>query len=191
MGFVKTVTTDEVTDDGLIFSSDQEAEFVICKNPDKLKRLLSCLQEGKHVHYVSDGDWSTNDLVMELLKLYKPAELFITTYALRELPVRQIILAQERKEILSVHMLIDYRAKARTPEVFQLAEMNINRIYLTNIHAKVTVLRSEAGCVTIVGSANWTQNPRIECGIISLNRSVADFHIGWIEKVMSNGEIFA
>lgn len=173
-----------------ILATVSGVDVVLCKSPDKLQRLLQSLQEGKQVHYVSDGDFSMHDIVMELLKEYKPAELWITTYALREFPVRQLILAQERKDLLCVKMLIDYRAKMRTPEVFQLAQMNVNQIYLTSIHAKVTVIRSSVGTVTVVTSANWTQNPRIECGVISLEKEVAEFHINWIEKVMDNAEIF-
>lgn len=188
------VTTKQVNDDESslepISATDFSNDFVVCKSPDKLKALLNALQEGKSVHYVSDGDWSMHDLVMELLKKYKPAELWITTYAIREFPVRQLVLAQERKELLCVKMLLDYRAKMRTPEVFQLANMNLNQICLTSIHAKVCVIRSAAGTMAIVGSANWTSNPRIECGVITTDPSIANFHINWIEKVMSNAEIF-
>ncbi len=186
MAFVKTGKVEQQTNfDDSVRVLDEPEDFVLCKNPHKLERLT-----GKSTHYISDGDWSMHDLVMQLLQTYKPAELFITTYALREFPVRQLILAQERKELLCVKMLLDYRAKARTPEVFQLAEMNMNKIYLTSIHAKVTVLRSAAGCVSIVGSANWTQNPRVEAGVITLDKNVAEFHINWIEKIMDNAEIF-
>ena len=68
--------------------------------------------------------------------------------------------------------------------------MNINKIVMTSIHAKVTVIRSPAGSVTITGSANWTQNPRIEQGVITLDPACADFHISWIKKAMENGELF-
>lgn len=177
-------------DEPFLFSATESWGGVICKSPDKLQRLIDAVKPGKTVHYVSDGDWSMHDLVMSLLQQYKPAELFITTYALRELPVRQLILAQDRKEITSINMLLDYRAKARTPEVFQLASINVNRIVLTSIHAKVTVIKSAAGTVTICGSANWTQNPRIEQGIISLDEDCGAFHISWIKKALNNGELF-
>jgi hypothetical protein len=173
-----------------LHAADLPDDFVICKSPDKLKILLNKIAAGKSVHYVSNGDWSMHDLVMELLKKYNNAEVFITTYALREFPVRQLILAQEKGDIKSIKMLLDYRAKIRTPEVFQLASMNIGAIFLTSIHAKVTVIKSPVGHVSIVGSANWTQNPRIECGVISLNEELANFHINWIEKIMINAEIF-
>lgn len=192
MALVKTNHIDELPDDELeqFYASDEGIDYVVCKSPEKLNRLISHLSPQKSVHFISDGDWSSHDLIMQLLRRYKPAELFITTYAIREFPVRQLILAQEANELTSVTMLIDYRAKVRTPEVFHLASLNVQRIFLTSIHAKVMVLRSAAGCVSIVGSANLTQNPRIEAGVISLDPELAKFHINWIEKVMENAEIF-
>jgi hypothetical protein len=191
MAFVKTTIEDPAQEDHeFLHPAGGTGDFVICKGPEKLKRLLECIDKNLHTHYVSDGDWSMHDLIMELLKKYKPAELFITTYALREFSVRQLIMAMDRKELLSVHMLLDYRAQVRTPAVFQLAQMNFNKIYLTSIHAKVTVLRSAACSIAIVGSANWTQNPRVECGVISCDDHVADFHINWIQKIMEHAEIF-
>lgn len=191
MGFVTTKTIDTLPgDETFIHASGQPEDFVICKSPDKLKLLLKKLSAEKQLHYISDGDWSTHDLIMELLKKLKPAELFLTTYAIREFSIRQLVMAIERKELLSVNMIADYRAKMRTPEVYQLASQNMNKICLHSIHAKVTILRSGAGCVTIVGSSNLTSNPRIEAGVITLDPAVAEFHINWISKIMDNAEIF-
>jgi hypothetical protein len=190
MALIKTSTINVTPDIDHLHGSLDSADFVICKAPEKLKVLLDKLQNKKDIHFISDGYWSMHDLVTELLNQYKPAEIFITTYALREFAVKQLINAIDRKQLLSVTLLIDYKAKARTPEVYQLASMNFNRIYLTSIHAKVTVIRSPAGSVTVVGSANWTSNPRIEAGVISLDNDTANFHINWIEKVMNNAEIF-
>ncbi len=191
MALIKTGAIDALDEDfNYLHATAGDDDFVICKGPEKLKSLLEKLQQDKQLHFISDGYWSMHDLVTELLKKYRPAEIFITTYALREFAVKQLINAIERKQITSVTLLIDYKAKARTPEVYQLASMNFNRIYLTSIHAKVTVLRSAAGCITIVGSANWTSNPRIESGVISLDEATANFHINWIEKVLNNAEIF-
>lgn len=193
MAFVKTRQVEDPAENALqpILAAPGADDFVICKGPEKLKSLLLSLRQGHSTHFVSDGDFSMHDIVIELLKKYKPAELWITTYALREFSIRQLLAALDRKDLLSVAMLIDYRAKMRTPEVFQLASMNVNRIHLTSIHAKVCVIRSSFGSVSIVGSANWTTNPRIEAGVITLCPDVASFHIDWIEKVMSNAELFS
>lgn len=192
MAFVKTekIKASEAPETKFVFTSEEITEMVICKGPEKLQVLLNSIEKNKQIHYVSDGDWSMHDLVMCLLKKYYPADLYMSTYAIRETPIRQLIMAMERKELLSVQMLLDYRAKTRTPEVFQLASLNANKIFLTNVHAKVTVLRSAAGSITIVGSSNWTSNPRIEAGVVSLDDWVAEFHTNWMQKAMDNAEIF-
>lgn len=166
------------------------ADCIICKDPAKLVAVLASAVNEKAIHFVSDGDWSTADLVMLLLQKFQPADLFFTTYAIRETQVRQLVLAKERGELSSISMLIDYRANVRTPEAFQLAAMNATAIYLTAIHAKVCVIKTADACITINGSSNWTTNPRIESGVITLNANVGAFHIDWIKKVMQNAEIF-
>lgn len=192
MAFVKTTVNKEISQNSNFFvSGSGNEDFVVCKSPDKLQRLLSSLNKERDVHYISDGDWSLHDLIMQLLKEYKPAELYLTTYAIREFAIRQLIMAMDRKELLSINMLLDYRAKVRTPEVYQLAAMNMNKICLMAIHAKITVLRSPKGCVTIVGSTNLTSNPRVEAGVISLNEQVAEFYIENILKLIDNAEIFS
>lgn len=190
MALFETYSIKKEDDDDHLFPLDEEQDMVICKNPGKLNTLLNSISNAKAVVYVSDGDWSMHDLTMELLKRYRPAELYITTYALRELSVRQIILAQDRGEITRTNMLLDYRAKVRVPEVYQLASNNMNRIHLTSIHAKVTVIKTELACISIIGSANWTTNPRVECGMLSMNKDLAEFNISWINKIMDNAEIF-
>lgn len=168
----------------------EDADFVLCKGPEKLKMLLDRLHPGKTTFYLSDGDFSMQDMVMELLKKYQPAEVYLSTYSLRELAVRKLILAMERKEISSLKMLLDYRAPVRTAQVYQMAKMNFAKVYLISIHAKVTVIKSAAGCVTIVGSQNWTVNPKIESGAVSLNEGMATWYINHFEKIMSDAKIF-
>lgn len=191
MALVKTntaITGDECFNDFLHCSSNSGVP-VICKSPAKLKMLIEAIKLNNCVQYVSDGDWSTNDLVMAIVNSYHPADLYLTTYAIRETPVRQLVTAKTDGLINKLIMLLDYRAKARTPEVYQLAEANAT-ILLTNIHAKVTVIVAGAEAFTIVGSSNWTCNPRIEAGVILRGLEIADFNINWINKILDGAELF-
>lgn len=188
MAFVE-IPKIEVQQD-FFLESDLSAGTVICKSPDKLMRLVGMLRENKHIHYVSDGDWSLHDLIAVMLDKLGPSDLYVTTYAIREFAVRQLVLALEANKLLSVNMLVDYRAKIRTPEVYQLAANNMTKIAMTSIHAKVVVLRGMNQSVAILGSSNLTSNPRIEAGVITMDRVASDFHIDWINKTMGNAEIF-
>jgi hypothetical protein len=79
MAFVTTKVKD--SEDSPFFAAGNASEdFVICKSPDKLQTLLNALHKEKQLHYVSDGDWSLHDLIMQLLKHYKPADLFMTDH---------------------------------------------------------------------------------------------------------------
>lgn len=189
MAFVKTTISPTNTDPFFSVNTEKQ-DFVICKSPGKLKALLDQVIPERLVFFVSDGDWSLHDLLMELLKKYGPAELYLTTYAIREFAVRQLVMAMDRKELLGIYMIADYRAKVRTPEVYQLAQMNASKICLHSIHAKIAVLKGKDYCITILGSCNLTSNPRIEAGVITMNPDTAAFQIEWINKIMNDAEIF-
>ena len=163
---------------------------VICKKPEKLHAITKSITQKHTTHFVSRGDWSMHDLVLELIRLHGPATLYISTYAIREYPVRQLVMAMETGSIKAIYMLLDYRAKVRTPEVFQLAKLNMANIYQIAIHAKVCVIQCPDISFTILGSANWTTNPKIEAGIVTTSSEVADFHVKWMLKIMDNAQIF-
>jgi len=191
MAIIETLINRKPQDDGPFFYSSEEEEItVICKHPEKLKLLVDAIAPDKIVHFISEGSWSMINLVTELLKKYNHAVLYFTTYALREFSVKQLITALQKKQLIAINILIDNKAKTRTPDAFKLAEMNVSRIFLTNIHAKVCVIQTPEATISINASANWTTNPRIESGTITMNKEVGQFHIDWMEKIMSNAEVF-
>lgn len=191
MAFVEIRSAPRLTDNVQSAAASKADEIaVICRSPEKLRHVTAALRPGSSVHYVSRGDWSMHDLVMELLKTYSPADLYISTYAIRETPTRQLVMAMNKGLIKSIRMLLDYRAKVRTPEVFQFAQMNMTSIYLLPIHAKVCVIKAPNASISIIGSANWTTNPKVEAGVVTMDEAIADFHIDWMNKITSNVQIF-
>jgi hypothetical protein len=190
MAFIEINHLNKKDDSSHMQTVKEPTQFVICKSPGKLKLLLEAITPGMTVHYVSKGDWSMHDLVMQLVKTLGPSEIFFTTYALRETPIRQLVMGLQNGSITAIKMLVDTRAKIRTPEVFEMAKMNFCQIGQLNIHAKVCVIKSTKGSVCITGSANWTANPKIEAGVVSMNNELAEFHISWINKLINDADIF-
>lgn len=193
MAIIKTeaATIEQENDFELFTSEKNTGVFVVCKRPDKLNSLLTEIDKAAaaNIHFISDGYFSQYDLVIELVKRFAPCELYITTYALREFATKLLITAVNNGLISKISVLLETRIKTRD-DVYELAKMNFSKVGLTSLHAKVTVIKSDKGYVTITGSANWTKNERIENGIISTQKEVAEFHINWIEKVLNNVEIF-
>ncbi len=173
-----------------IHSIDDGMDFVICKNPERLQLLLDKIQPGKSTFFISKGDWSMHDMIMPLLNKYQPAELFVTTYAIREFSIRQLLTAIENKWLTKVTMVLDHRASIRTAEVYHLARSNFAKIFLTAVHAKICVLKHPAGTLTVMASANWTSNPKIETGVVSMNESLGNWYIDHIKKISDGATIF-
>ena len=65
-----------------------------------------------------------------------------------------------------------------------------NDIKAAKCHAKVTVIQNETWGISIVSSANYTRNPRIEAGVICNSKEIAEFHKNWIVNELNNTSDF-
>ncbi|MCP5136573.1 MAG: hypothetical protein H6981_07225 [Gammaproteobacteria bacterium] len=159
-------------------------------------RLQTCadvigqIRHGETIHYASMGDWSTHDLVFHLLDQIGPAELHLATWSMTPDPIAQLIRMMDEGRLTAVHALLDWRIKVRGPEVLAMAKHRLARVAVASCHAKVTVLRNADWRIAIVGSANYTRNPRIEAGIITTAPAVAEFHQAWIDAEIRGGKPF-
>lgn len=158
---------------------------VLCKG--KYKMILEHVQRGEGLHYVTAGLFNLHELVLELARMFAPVKLYITTFALKETPARAITLALNEGIITEAHLVLDYLSKTRTPEIITLAKNNFSKVALKPIHAKVTVIETAAGYITITGSQNYTTNPKLETGAVCLDSNVGEFYKQWILKHTENG----
>lgn len=190
MALFKSNQVEQESSTDHLVSSRDHASSVICKSPGKLNGLLQSIAVGQSTFYLSNGDWSLHDLIIPLVKQYQPVELFITTYAIREFSIRQLLIAIENRWLKAVTMVLDHRASVRTPDVYQLAKHNFSNIYLTAVHAKICVIKHVGGCITVISSSNWTSNPKIETGVVTMDPAVGNFYIENILKISDGAEIF-
>lgn len=150
----------------------------------RLEKVIGAVKMGQTIHYASVGEWSTHDLIFYLIKQTGPVNLYLSTWSVSEDAVRQLIEKIKSGDIKKIFAVFDWRVKVRRPQAFELANYNIADIRLSSCHAKVTVIENKEWSIAVVGSANYTNNPRIEAGVISCDKVAADFHKDWI-----NGEI--
>lgn len=131
-----------------------------------------------------------HQLLEYLLRKTGPCRVWMTTWTITEEPMRALLAMIKDGLILELNAVLDYRIERRKPEAFQLASSIITRIKLTKCHAKVLVLKNETWSVTILGSANFSKNPRIEAGVIFTDEDSADFHKKWIDDVIEGKEVW-
>jgi len=144
---------------------------------------------GLSKHFVSKGAWSMHDLIYYFLKIEGPSRVFITPWAISEIAMRNLFNFMNDGLITELYMICDYRNTSRKPAELAFIERNASKITLAKCHAKVVVIVPEDPTqipLTIVSSANLTRNPRLEAGVVTFSKAVADFHKDWINEEISN-----
>lgn len=157
---------------------------------NQLEEVIGAIEPGKLVEFVSAGDWSTHELLFYILSKTGPADVYIATWSMGEYAARWLLRMLEDGMITNLVGVIDFRTKNRHPDAFQLAKNILAKMRLCSLHAKVTVIENKDWCITITGSANYTNNPRIEAGLILPLRASGEFHKRWICQLLDGGKTF-
>lgn len=155
-----------------------------------LDDVIGSFRMGEEIHYVTGARWSAHNLLHWILQRTGPANIYISTYTISEDAVRLLHTMKEAGTIKEIHALIDKRFDNRNAKAMQFAKENFNSLKLRDCHAKVTVLINDDWHISMVGSANYSNNPRIERGMIICSKECAEFDRDWIIKEINNEKPF-
>lgn len=174
-----------------VISTESASVSVIGSVNKRLPELFPVFSKNTSYHFATAGLWSTHDLVFHILDIIGPAKLTFATWSMTEAPAQMIMSGLNSGFITKLNALFDVRIRVRNPQTFDYIKNNIGQhCRISSCHAKVSVLENDDWSVSIVGSANYTNNPRIEAGVISTDPSVANFHTDWIKREIANAKPF-
>lgn len=130
----------------------------------------------------TDGKWSYHQLIKQLVIQAGVSDVYTSTWAITEEPLR--VLFKLKSEGLIKHLcgIFDYRLSERSAKGYAFAKEFFDEIILTDNHSKVTIIQNETLPISVIGSANWTKNKRLEAGVILTNQETA---LQFIEKFKS------
>lgn len=148
---------------------------------DNLKKHIGEIYQDKMIHFITSGRFSMHDLLLYVLNQTGPADVLVSTWSIAELAIRQIVQKHDEGLIKSIAFLIDPRVKVRNPKPLQMLAANFT-YKLKACHAKVTTIENDSWNISIISSANMTNNPRIERGVIFPFRDVFEFDKNWISN---------
>jgi hypothetical protein len=137
--------------------------------------------------FFSKGRWSSHELLIYLLSISGPANVFISTFSIGEASVRAFFHAYENKHLLSLKVLIDYTAKKHRPELLNFAENIGIDIKISNNHSKIILIENDKWKITVVGSGNMTPNPRFEAGVIFTQQKTYLEYYSALTEVFNEG----
>lgn len=143
--------------------------------------VVNMISAEHDVHFVTNGEFSLHELAEAIVNRYGSAQrIILSTFSFTELPARTLARLKDEGKVGQVFALVDVRARANYPGVFQQLDIICDALASVPVHAKVTIFEYDNYCITLTGSANWTTNRRYEIGHITLRSQDANFHKNWI-----------
>jgi hypothetical protein len=171
------------------YVSHFDPKIVLGTSLKELEKLIGEPNEDKLINYVTNGAWSMHHLLTYLVEKLGPSNVYISTYRISEEPLRVMTGLKNTGAIKTLNLIVSDRIRNHNPQEKQLAESICDRIVYVKNHSKVTVIRGERGTATIVSSANYSSNRRIESGFVSFDWKISAFNKGWMMNVLDGRNI--
>lgn len=143
---------------------------------------LPLLQNGYGYHIELDWKWCLHHVVAHCIKLIGKCELHFATYAIKNEQALMFCDMLKKNLLSEISALCDYRLPVTDPNAHDLLQRNCTHFALARTHAKLVCLRNEHTALTIVSSANFTSNTKLDVAVITVDRSVTDARIEWIKQ---------
>ena len=156
----------------------------------RVEEAIGELEHDVTIHLATLGSWGTHNVLLHLLDRMGPADLTMATWAIGEEAYVRMLEYQDRGILRSMRVLVDWRFTSWNGKVAKFVKSNADILRVAAVHAKIFVLRNEHWAFSYFGSANLTNNPRIEVQCLVESRELAEFHCGWIEECLRRGAPF-
>ena len=138
----------------------------------------------------SVGLSDTGSIFKYITKQEKTKTLYLSTWIISRENIQYLVSLIEEKKIEKIYFVVSTRLKQLKKSNYAFLVEQFNRFpesvfyKVCNCHAKTFSVETEKNYYTIIGSGNWTENPRIENYIIHNDRSIFDFNKDWITDLL-------
>lgn len=161
-------------------------DFIYFSGRD-LRKDIGDIMQNQVKPFFSEGLWSMHDLMLYLVEITGPAEVWLSTFSISEAAVRAIHLALEDGYITNIHCLFDHTVSKHKLGLLYFTSNIATEVILTANHSKIMLIKNDRWKVSVVGSANMTPNPRKEAGVIFTTESTFDFYHAHLVKSIAEG----
>ena len=193
--FAPDFPTDEIETTHRISSRklviQRRREMISRTRREKAAEILDRLPvPGEHFHIISNGDFDYWNLVPIICELAgKPIiDAYFSTWTMNRQCTLEMLDLLDEGRIERASFVTGLYFKRRESAVYATLLGGLTkrglRIRSMKNHAKVILLAAPPDYYVMEGSANFTNNPRIEQNIVANDRELWEHHQGWIEDVL-------
>jgi len=153
-----------------------------------MRDAIGSIEPEKSIVFISAGSWALHDLLRYVLLQTGPADVDAFTWSISIPGATQIINLIESGQIRHFSFIAHVMMKKWSAAATEMLKNHAERLHLSHIHAKGFILRNDNWRVSVISSANYTNNPAIEGGIISTSPAVWELNRKWIEAIHAHGK---
>lgn len=174
----KTILQDDpvLTESGFaeVLKFESHTSAILIRNRQSLKDAIGDIIPGQNIYFINHGRWSAHDLLFYILSITGPADLYLTAWAISEKAARLVQSACDQGLLKSVHAIFDRRIEIRNARVMATVRNFCTSLVFVDCHAKLFVISNERWSVTVMTTANLSNNLRIEAGHIYTDPAIME-----------------
>jgi len=115
-------------------------------------------------------------------------EMYLATWTISKQNIKRIKEGIETGKVKRLVMVFSSTLKAANPSLYANLMLNLNgfknvELKEINSHAKTYSMTNGSDYITISGSANWSENPRIENYLILNDKELFNHHKEWMTEL--------
>lgn len=149
---------------------------------------LQQLDPGQTIHIWTGGKMHLHQVLESVLQHSGKAEAYLCSWSISVPAMKSLLRLHSSGLISAIQGVVDFRTRKDHPEAFDMAKDLFVKLRVHPCHAKVIVLMGERMNVSILGSANLTNNPKQERIVVSAVDSVAKWDLQYILEMLEKGE---
>lgn len=145
--------------------------------------------KGVNLFYYSEIEFSMHELLDAILQMTGPASVWISSFSISEVAIRTFHRLSEDRVITDLHCIFDQSVKRHRLGLLFFALNVSGKVSLAKNHAKIILIENENWKLTVLSSANFNVNDKIEAGIITGCLDMFSFYKEKLESTFYNNII--
>lgn len=155
-----------------------------------MQQAIGELRPDKTIYFVTAGSWAMHDLLKYILMQTGPAEVKCFTWAVSIPGAQMIVKLIESGQITRCYFMAHSLMRKMCAAAMAILQNHCYKCVGACNHAKGFILKNDRWTVSVIASANYSNNPTIEGGAISTSPAVYDMNEKWLNPIFENSDNF-
>jgi len=150
---------------------------------------VGALEQGTPIlPFFTEGRWDSVQMLYYILSFTGPAKVTAVTFSISENAVAKLANAKRFGYITRLNLMLHGQMRNNRTDVFFFARKVADEMHTAELHEKLYIVENDNWNVAVSQSANLTDNPAWESGIISTCPKVFEKYKNQITKIQTKAQ---